>query len=159
MPLEPEDQQHLTAAHGYIELKMYLDANDELEKIDPDVRHLPEVLSARLGIYSGLEKWGLMQAVAKKLTRYEPDNVRWWFSWAYATRQAESVAAARLVLLQAIETHATESAVHYNLACYECLGGDLGKAKAYLATAFKLDPGCRIKALDDEDLRALWDSI
>ena len=33
MPLEPEDISHLTiAAEGYLELNMYLDADEELEQ-------------------------------------------------------------------------------------------------------------------------------
>ena len=61
MPLEPEEQQHVTAAQGYVELGMYLDADAELDRIDPDVRHLPEVLAVRVQIYDALEKWELMQ--------------------------------------------------------------------------------------------------
>jgi hypothetical protein len=47
MPLEPEDQRHITAAEGYIELGMFLDADEELECIKPDVRHVPKVLALR----------------------------------------------------------------------------------------------------------------
>ena len=39
MPLEPEGQKHLTAAQGYLELGMFLDANAELDEIDPDERN------------------------------------------------------------------------------------------------------------------------
>jgi hypothetical protein len=35
MPLEVEDRQHLTVAEGYAELGMYLDAQEELENIEP----------------------------------------------------------------------------------------------------------------------------
>jgi hypothetical protein len=35
MPLEPPDQQRWQAAVGFVELQMFQDANDELEKIDP----------------------------------------------------------------------------------------------------------------------------
>ena len=45
MPLEGPDQ-HLRAAHGFIELGMFEEANAELEEIDPFCRHLPEVLTA-----------------------------------------------------------------------------------------------------------------
>ena len=47
MSLESEEQTHLTAAHGYCELGMFLDADAELERIDAEVRHLPEVLAVR----------------------------------------------------------------------------------------------------------------
>jgi hypothetical protein len=61
MPLEPSDEQHWQAAVGYVELGMFQDANDQLEKIDPFNRAAPEVLAGRLDIYHGLEKWDLMQ--------------------------------------------------------------------------------------------------
>jgi hypothetical protein len=105
MPVEREDQRHLTAAEGYLELGMFFDANEELEKIAPDVCHLPEVLAVRVGIYSGLKEWKLMQAIAKKLADYDPDEVQWSISWAYATRRAESIEAARRILLEALTRH------------------------------------------------------
>jgi hypothetical protein len=55
MPLVEDDQKHLTAAQGYVELGMFLDANEELESIDPEVRHFPEVLAVRMRIYRSLE--------------------------------------------------------------------------------------------------------
>ena len=60
------------------------DADAELEKIDREVRHVPEVLEVRLEIYQGLEKWELMRVVAKNLAGYDPDNAQWWISWAAA---------------------------------------------------------------------------
>ena len=74
MPLENEDHRHLVAAHGYCELEMFLRANDELEEIELDVRHPPDVLLVRLMIYQGLNKWEPMQAVARKLADYDPEN-------------------------------------------------------------------------------------
>ncbi|MEI7820918.1 MAG: hypothetical protein WCK55_08375 [Verrucomicrobiota bacterium] len=37
--------------------------------------------------------------------------------------------------------------------------GELKKAKVRLHRAFKLDPGLRVMALDDDDLKPLWDEI
>jgi len=56
VPLEPPDQQHWQAAVGYVELGMFEDANDQLEKIDLFCRTLPEVLAVRVAIYRGLKK-------------------------------------------------------------------------------------------------------
>jgi hypothetical protein len=55
MPLEKPDQQHLRAAHGYIALDMFEEANAELEKIDPFCRASTR---ARAAIYHGLSKQG-----------------------------------------------------------------------------------------------------
>jgi predicted Zn-dependent protease len=156
VPLLPDDRRHLTAAEGYAALGMYLDANAELEEIDAEVRHVAEVLTVRLEIYLGLEKWELMQTVADRLAAHDPDNVQWSISLAFATRRAQSIEAAKLILLEAVESHPKEPILHYNLACYECQLGDIEVAKARLAHACKLSEKCRLMALDDADLEPLW---
>jgi Flp pilus assembly protein TadD len=97
-----------------------------------------------------------MQAAAEKLARHDPGDVHWFVSWAYATRRAESIDAARPTLHEAFALHSKEPIVAYNLACYECQRGDMELAKKYLEHALKLDKNYRIVALDDEDLKALW---
>ena len=159
MPLESQAQRHLMAAEGYVELGMHLEANGELEEINADFRHLPEVLAIRLQIYRALEKWDLMQVVARALARQEPENVHWAVSWAYATRRAESIGAAKAILLEAVEQYPVEAILHYNLACYECVLGEMEVAQARLYHALKLDPSFRLKALMDEDLAPLWESL
>ena len=51
--------------------------------------------------------------------------------------------------------------MHYNLACYECQLGRLAEAKRWLVAAFELGNPRQTKlmALDDPDLRPLWDHI
>src|SRR5690349_15878532 len=135
MPLEPIDQKHLSAAEGFAQLGMYLDADAELDNIDPYCRATPEVLAVRLEIYSGLQKWELMQVVAEKLANYDPANAQWAIAFAYATRRAESIEAAREILLTALRSHPGEPTIRYNLACYECQLGNLPVAKEHLMQA------------------------
>ena len=138
---------------------MFLDGNDELEKIDPDVRHVPEVLEIRVEIYRGLKKWELMQTVAKKLTEYDAEEPTWPLAWAFATRRAESIEAAKTILMGAWHLHRKDAMISFNLACYECQMGKLERAKTMLRHAFELDSRMRLMALEDEDLRPLWDSL
>src|SRR5215207_900481 len=98
MHLEIDDAHRLRSAEGYAELGLWLDANAELEKIAPDVRHVPEVLAVRLVIYRRLEKWALMQVVARKLALYEPENEQATLDWAFAVRRADCIEAARHIL-------------------------------------------------------------
>ena len=157
MGLLENDQKHLTVAEGYVELGMFLDANAELEEIDPEVRHVLEVLVVRLRIYRGLEKWEHMQTVARKLALYDPENPNWIVSWAFATRRADSIQSAKRILLEAVEQHPKVALIHHNLACYDSVLGEIEVAKARLQHALKLDPKMRVTALDDEDLKPLWD--
>jgi tetratricopeptide (TPR) repeat protein len=119
----------------------------------------PEVLAIRIQTYSFLKKWELMQTVAKRMALYDPDEADWTISWAYATRRADSIEAARLILLQAAERLPNVAVIHYTLACYDCQLGQLEQAKARLKRAFELHPNCRQMALDDEDLEALWETL
>jgi tetratricopeptide (TPR) repeat protein len=159
MPLEPADRQYLRAAHGYLELEMYSEAAAELNNIDPVCLAAPEVLSVRLWVYAGLQNWGMMQSVAKRLSGRDPTNAQWAISAAYATRRAESIAAAKSILMRALELHPEEPTIHYNLACYECQLGNLSDAKEHLMQATKADVKFKAMALDDSDLEPLWEEI
>ena len=97
--------------------------------------------------------------IHKTLAPDDPKNPQWAISLAYATRRAESIEAAKRNLLEAVEQHTKDALMHYNLACYECQLGDLEVGKARLKHALKIDPGMRLMALDDDDLKPLWDEI
>jgi hypothetical protein len=100
-----------------------------------------------------------MQTVAKRLAIHDPDEPQWTTSWAYATRRADSIEQARIILVNAIERMPNVAIFHFNLACYECQLGGLPKASKSLHRAFKLDPVMKVMALDDEDLRPLWEAM
>jgi tetratricopeptide (TPR) repeat protein len=131
VPLEAPDQQHWQAATGYAELGMFLEADAELEKIDPFNRAAPDVSATRLAIYRGLGKWELMQDIAKRLKEFEPDNIQWTISLAYATRRAYSTEIAMEILLSAEPKFPKEAAIPYNLACYYCQLEEIETAKRY----------------------------
>ena len=159
MMLEPPDQQFFTAACGYVQFQMFQEANEELEKIDPFLRAAPEILALRIEIYRGLQKWELMSELTRRLTEFDPDNPQWPVSLAYATRRANSIEVAKEILLSAETKFPTEAVIKYNLACYSCQTAEIQKAKNYLKKAFEIDSSWRLKALDDEDLKPLWDSL
>jgi hypothetical protein len=49
--------------------------------------------------------------------------------------------------------------IAFNLACYASVTGRMEEAKERLRHAIELDKDIRGLALDDEDLKPLWDSI
>lgn len=152
-------REHLTVAEGYFGLGMYQDAHDALELIAPEDKTRPEVFGLRAGIYHAMQKWDLCAAVAGHLTKVEPKQRLWWSIWAYATRRSESVEAAEQILIQALTRFPEEAILFYNLACYTSVMGRIREAKSLLAEAISLDHSYRLKALDDEDLRPLWEEI
>ena len=80
-------------------------------------------------------------------------------SWAYATRRADCIEAARRILISAAEQQEGEALFHFNLACYECQLGNLAGAKERLSRAFALNLRYRSLALDDSDLEPLWETM
>jgi len=159
MPLESPDKEIFSAAVGYAELGMLHEANAELEKLEPFNRTAPEVLALRVGIYQALKKWELMLEVAQRLNEFAPNDVQWMISFAYATRRAVSIEAAKEILLDAQTRFPNEPVILFNLACYYCQLNDVQTAKDYLKKTFAIDPTWRLEALEDEDLKTCWDLL
>jgi Flp pilus assembly protein TadD len=89
----------------------------------------------------------------------DPQTTGWWISLAYAVRRGESVEKAEAILLRAQAIHPKVAMIAFNLACYASVTGRMKEAKERLQRAIKLDKDIRGSALDDEDLRPLWEWI
>ena len=62
-------------------------------------------------------------------------------------------------LLNAEAKFPNETTIKYNLACYFCQEVDIQGAKNYLKKAFEIDLNWRMTALEDEDLKPLWEAL
>lgn len=153
-------RRHLQYAAGFIELNMFAEATKELNAIVAYERALPSVLTVWIDLHMHTCSWDNVIVVSKKLTRTSPAEDKGWVSWAFALRELNRVEEARAVLLEAMPFHGkTCDLLHYNLACYECLLGNLPAAKRHLKTATQKDKHWKEAALDDPDLEALWPDI
>lgn len=148
-------ERHLQAAAGFLDLGLPLDADEELDQIEPEMRSLSEVLAVRAKIYQELRRWEPMEAVCQQLCRIRPEEPQWVLALATATRYRHGVQEALEVLAPMVGRFPQEPIIHYNLACYAAQLGHLNAARARLAEAIKLDPECRKLALNDSDLAAL----
>src|ERR1700745_630017 len=111
MPLESPDKEFLNIAVGYTQLGMFLETNEQLENIDPFNRVAPEILALRVDIYRGLKKWNLMREMAGRLSEFDPRNLQWVISYAYATHRSESIDAARNILINFLPKFPQESII------------------------------------------------
>ena len=151
-------ERHLQAAQGFLDLGLPLDAHEELEEIEPEMRHLSEVLALKVPIFQALEKWALMEVVAKELCIRQPDEPRWLLSLADAIRRGRSLQEGMQVLVQAAMRFPEEAILFYKLACYQAQLGYLDPARGRLADAVRLDPGFRELAHGEPDLAPLRDA-
>jgi len=141
---------------GYVGLEMYPEAAAELDAIAASDQSRPEVRAARVELHMAAGQWNRVLVVAEALARSNPEMAPAWIAWAYALRELNRVAEARAVLLEAEPRHGQTSAVlHYNLACYESLLGDLAGARHRLTVACAMDKRLEVDAAADPDLRAL----
>ena len=151
-------ERHLQAAQGFLDLGLPLEAHEELEEIEPELRHLSEVLALKVPIFQALRKWALMEVVAKELCIRQPDEPRWLLSLAEAIRRGRSLQEGMQVLVQAAMRFPEEPILFYTLACYQAQLGYLNAAKGRLADAVRLDPAFGELAQDEPDLTPLRDS-
>ena len=153
--MQSHNQRHITYANGYRELGMYEDALEELEKIDRADRNDRSARLSRLAIYTDQEDWPLVASEAENLVLEFPEEVAYWLQWAYGSRRANSVAAARSILQRALSLFPEEPCILYNLGCYACVEGELGEALDKVGQAIELDAEYARLAKKDEDLKPL----
>lgn len=152
--------RHLRRANGYIELRMLNEASDELEAIEGEDRLSVEVMAVRADLYMEAKDWELLFAVAHQLNRIAHNYTKGWIFRAYALRELNRVTEAKAVLLEAEPMHGEKCEVlHYNLACYHCLLGELPEGRERLRMACRMDKQWQKAALDDSDLKAIWGDI
>lgn len=154
------NHRRLEYARGYIELGLIKEAADELDAMSGNARWSNEALRVRVDLYMHSKEWDMVVTVAKAVCEATPADEGAWIAWAFALRELQQVAEAQDVLLQAEPLHGkTCGLLHYNLACYACLLGNLKEARRRLAKACKMNPHWKTESLDDDDLRALREDL
>ncbi|MES2697222.1 MAG: hypothetical protein V4773_27400 [Verrucomicrobiota bacterium] len=129
----------------------------ELDRVKSADAHRLDVLEVRLDLHTQLRAWEQASGVGELLARLFPDYEGGWIGWAYALREMQHITEARAVLLEAEPKHGLKSAVlHFNLACYYALLGDVTVARQRLRRACQLDASFKQAAKDDPDLKSLW---
>ena len=98
-------------------------------------------------------------AVASHLVKVDPGTACWWISLAFALRRIEGVEKAEAILLRAQKMHPKVAMIAFNLACYASVTGRMEETKGRLRHAIDLGKDIRGLAIDDEDLKPLWDWI
>jgi hypothetical protein len=98
------------------------------------------------------------RAVASHLVKIEPQNALVDKS-PMRLDAPKALRSAEVILLRAQAIHPKVAMIAFNLACYASVAGRMEEAKERLRHAIDLDKDIRGLALDDEDLKPLWDWI
>lgn len=155
-----DDKRHLLAAEGWLELGLHLEANAELEKIQPQLRAHPDVLELRWQIYAKEKKWEACVDIGNAVVRYAPDRPDGYIHRSFALHELKRTQEAFDQLLPVGEKFPQVWTIPYNLACYCSQLNRLEEAGDWLKKAIAVDKEAVQKAaLDDPDLKPLWDSF
>jgi Flp pilus assembly protein TadD len=159
--LQPPNTHHVRAAQGWLELGCGAEANEELEKITPDVCEHPDVLEVRWGIRAAATDWEACLAVAIALVEVAPQRLIGWIHRSYALHELRRTSEAAKLLTPAVALFPDDWLIRYNLACYASQLGNQVEARDWLQKAFKLGNKKEIElmAQTDADLKPLLDSI
>jgi tetratricopeptide (TPR) repeat protein len=158
--LIPPDSHHLRAAEGWLELGNHFEANEELEKISPELRIHPDVLQIRWHIFENAKKWDACVDIAATLIKLAAERSAAWVQRSYALHALKRTQEALDGLLPAAEKFPDVWRIPYNLACYCSQLGRFEEAQHWFKKAILIDDKTvqRI-GIDDPDLKPLWDSM
>lgn len=153
--MQPE--RRLSHARGYLELGMVAEAAAELARLPPGDGHRVDVLAVRVAVLQEQRDWPALREAAGEFARRMPTESAAWVTWAYATRRADSLAAAENILREAESLHPNDATIQFNLGCYACQRGALAEARLRVARAVEIDGTFAAAAATDPDLAPLRD--
>lgn len=148
----------LSHMQGYLGLGMVKEAAAEWKQLPQDARDTTPALALQMALLQAQEAWPALRDVAIEYVRRTPEDAGGWITWAYATRRAETLAAAEEVLIVAETKHPGEPTIQFNLGCYACQRGDLAEARRRVDRAIEMDASFRELAGTDPDLAPLRDA-
>ena len=160
LKLAPPDSHHLEAAEGWLELGAHLEADAELDKIAPRLRDHPDVLELRWQIYALDNRWPACVDIAQAIIQAAPNRALGWIHQSFALHCLKRTQEAYHHLMPVAVRFPKDWTIHYNLACYCAQLGHLQEAQEWFQQAMQINPRqTQAGAVDDPDLKPLWDSM
>ena len=147
--------RRLSYASGYTGLELFKEAAGELKTIKGEDRLTADFLAVQSDLLMATKQWKQLVKVSEEFVLRKCSEPTAWINWAYALRELEQVSEAKEILLQAETIHPNLDILHYNMACYHCLLGEMKEAKQRLSKACQLDKNWKEAAASDPDLRRL----
>jgi len=152
------DIHRLQAAIGWLELGAFSEANQELQKITPQLRSHPSFLKILWAVYARSGCWAAALVAAITSAAVAPDEPQPWLNLAFSLDQLNHTREARDNLLAVAGRFPESGWLRYSLACYESKLGNLAEARNWLLEALASPAGEELSAfaLQDSDLAPVW---
>ena len=150
----------LQRAQGWLELHLPLEANEELDEIQPAMRAHPEVLKLRYLVYDAAKKWDMALEIAACLHRQLPDDPWGGTHAGIALSGLGRTQEAKELTLKLAIQFPNDWPVRYNLACYCAKLGEIKEAQEWFKAAMVIDERTvRRIGIADPELEPLWQEI
>jgi predicted Zn-dependent protease len=134
---------------------MFAEALDELDSLPAETQEEAVVVEMFLVTLMQARRWSEALDRGRKLCELRPGEQSAFIHAAFCLHELGRPAEAKAWLLSGPPTLQHEANYFYNLACYECVLGNLTEARQLLARSFELDGKYRDFARTDPDLQAL----
>ena len=143
------------AAQGYFELDMLVESLEEMDSLPFQAQLRADVLELRVLVLMKAERWKEAAASSETLCAVAPEVPMGFIHTAFCLHELGKTKEAKEVLLEGPAGLIKEATYHYNLACYECVLGNLEAARAYLQTSIVMDGRFEDYSKTDPDLKLL----
>src|SRR6478672_266071 len=159
IPNSVDFKRQFRAACGYAELGMATESIAELNAIDDEFQHRPEVLQLRLHHLMRKKQWSRALTISRRLCRAAPDASAGFLHAGFCLHQIGRTREAKELLLRGPTALLNEPIYYYNMGCYDVLLGNLKDARVHLQISFKMDSSFRDLAKRDPDLKPLHSTL
>jgi len=153
--VEMNQERCLTAAEGYLQLEMPVEAVLEIERLPVSVRQGVHSSELELAAQMMQKHWNRGAELARLLCKMKPSKRAYFLHAAYCLHETGDTLAAKSFLMSGPKSLIKDALFHYNMACYSAVLGDKSEASRCLTSALELDPKLRETALSDEDLKGI----
>ncbi len=157
-----ENEFCFRAAKGWLELGVPAEAGLEIEQLPGEFASHPEVLKLRFHIERMQKRFPEALAVAEGLIALTPEDKWGWLYRSHALHWLGRSTEAYDLLAPKRANFPESYELPYDLACYCAQTGRIDEARTWLGQAFQLGDKpsvIRMMALDDVDLKPLWEDI
>lgn len=152
-------REKIEAAHGYHELELHVDAWKVLDDLPAEDKAHPLVVLLRLDILLALDRWDDAVALGTGACRQWPVIDGFFLKTTTALLELKDYQKAKDLLLAGPESLQQKAVYWYDLACCQCMTGEVEQAKRSLIECFNREEVLRMRALYDPDLEAIWESL
>lgn len=155
--LSHPDDLYLRAAQGWLELGNPAEAHEELNRLSPQARPLPDILEFRWHVSARARDWARCLEFAESLLAAEPTRASAWIHRSFALHELKRSEEAFERLAPAVARFPEIWTIPYNLACYCAQLGRLDEALTWYRNAKLKDAHAVTEAgKEDPDLQPLW---